>query len=817
RESDHRAWTPVTYTVTRQNATIQGLIQGKAYFFRIAAENIIGMGPFTETTKEILIRDPITVPDRPEDLEVKAVTKNSVTLTWNPPKYNGGSDITMYVLESRLIGKDKFHKVTKEKMLDRKFTVEGLKEGDTYEYRVSACNIVGQGKPSFCTKPITCKDEIAPPTLDLDFRDKLIVRVGEAFSLTGRYSGKPAPKVTWLKDDIVLKEDDRIKIKTTPTTLCLGILKSVREDTGKYCVTVENSTGSRKGFCQVNVVDRPSPPVGPVIFDEVFKDHMVVSWKPPLDDGGSEITNYIIEKKDTHKDLWMPVTSSTVKTTCKIPKLLEGREYQIRIYAENLYGISDPLISDEMKAKDRFRVPDAPEQPIIKDVTKDSAVVVWNKPYDGGKPITNYIVEKKETMATRWVKATKDPIFPGTKFKVPDLLEGCQYEFRVSAENEIGVGDPSPPSKPIFARDPIAKPSPPVNPEAVDKTKNSVDLSWQPPRHDGNGKIIGYLIEYQKVGDEEWKQANLTADSCPETNYKVTGLTEGLTYKFRVKAVNAAGESDPAHVPDPVEVKDRLEPPELILDANMAREQYVKAGDTLRLSAVIKGVPFPKVTWKKDDLEVSPKADIEVTGVGSKLEIRNTVHEDGGMYSLTVENPAGSKTVSVKVVVLDKPGPPRNLNISDVRSDSCYLTWMEPEDDGGSVITNYVVERKDVASAQWVAISSSSKKRSHMAKYLMEGTQYLFRVAAENQYGRGPYVETLKPIKAIDPLHPPGPPKNLHHVDVDKTEVSLVWNRPDRDGGAEITGYLVEYQEDGADEWTKFQTVPMLDCVVTGL
>lgn len=102
-------------------------------------------------------------------------------------------------------------------------------------------------------------------------------------------------------------------------------------------------------------------------------------------------------------------------------------------------------------------VPDAPEQPIIKDVTKDSAVVVWNKPYDGGKPITNYIVEKKETMAPRWVRVTKDSIFPGTQFKVPDLLEGCQYEFRVSAENEIGVGDPSPPSKPIFARDPIGK------------------------------------------------------------------------------------------------------------------------------------------------------------------------------------------------------------------------------------------------------------------------------------------------------------------------------------------------------------------------
>lgn len=39
-----------------------------------------------------------------------------------------------------------------------------------------------------------------------------------------------------------------------------------------------------------------------------------------------------------------------------------------------------------------------------------------------------------------------------------------------------------------------------------------------------------------------------------------------------------------------------------------------------------------------------------------------------------------------------------------------------------------------------------------MAKHLTEGNQYLFRVAAENQYGRGPFVETPKPIKALDPL-----------------------------------------------------------------
>lgn len=96
------------------------------------------------------------------------------------------------------------------------------------------------------------------------------------------------------------------------------------------------------------------------------------------------------------------------------------------------------------------------------------------------------------------------------------------------------------------------------------------------------------------------------------------------------------------------------EPPELIIDANMAREQHVKAGNTIALSAVIKGMPFPKVTWKKADKEVPSKADIVVTPVGSKLEVRNCVKEDAGVYSLTVENEAGSKTVEVKVIVLGK-------------------------------------------------------------------------------------------------------------------------------------------------------------------
>jgi len=104
------------------------------------------------------------------------------------------------------------------------------------------------------------------------------------------------------------------------------------------------------------------------------------------------------------------------------------------------------------------------------------------------------------------------------------------------------------------------------------------------------------------------------------------------------------------------------------------------------------------------------------------------------------------------LVFPDKPGPIQHLRVSDVRSDSAYLSWKDPEDNGGVRITNFVVEKKDSAATQWVPLCSTSKKRSMMLKHLMEGTSYNFRVAAENQYGRSEYTETSKAVKAMNPL-----------------------------------------------------------------
>lgn len=83
--------------------------------------------------------------------------------------------------------------------------------------------------------------------------------------------------------------------------------------------------------------------------------------------------------------------------------------------------------------------------------------VVWTPPEnDGGKSITGYILERKEKRAVRWVPCTKSPISE-RRMKVTNLIPNHEYQFRVKAENEVGLGEPSKPCRPVAAKDPIGR------------------------------------------------------------------------------------------------------------------------------------------------------------------------------------------------------------------------------------------------------------------------------------------------------------------------------------------------------------------------
>lgn len=101
--------------------------------------------------------------------------------------------------------------------------------------------------------------------------------------------------------------------------------------------------------------DTPGPPVN-VRFEEVRKNSVICKWDPPVDDGGSEILNYTLEKKDNSKVEigWTTVTSTLRGCRYPVSKLLEGKEYLFRITAENKFGPGTPAVSKPMIAKNPF-------------------------------------------------------------------------------------------------------------------------------------------------------------------------------------------------------------------------------------------------------------------------------------------------------------------------------------------------------------------------------------------------------------------------------------------------------------------------------
>lgn len=104
----------------------------------------------------------------------------------------------------------------------------------------------------------------------------------------------------------------------------------------------------------------------------------------------------------------------------------------------------------------------------------------------------------------------------------------------------------------------IDPPSQPAAPVITDKSTSSVSLSWTPPEKDGGSPVKGYIVEVQDEGSHEWRRIN-TPDKLILTNaYTVSGLKENKKCRFRIVAVNAAGESEPSPRTSDVIVQDIL-------------------------------------------------------------------------------------------------------------------------------------------------------------------------------------------------------------------------------------------------------------------
>lgn len=101
-------------------------------------------------------------PDPPTRVKIRTVTKSMVTLTWKPPRHDGGAPVTHYIVEqlcwdSSGMQKESWGQCNRRDIEETTFNIEDLNEGGEYEFRVKAVNEAGASKPSSTAGPVIVK------------------------------------------------------------------------------------------------------------------------------------------------------------------------------------------------------------------------------------------------------------------------------------------------------------------------------------------------------------------------------------------------------------------------------------------------------------------------------------------------------------------------------------------------------------------------------------------------------------------------------------------------------------------------------------
>ncbi len=124
-----------------------GLENGKTYYYYLTCMNSIGESEFSD----ILDATPLGIPSVPLSITAKALSSDSIEVSWSPPEEDGGSRILhykvyRYLMNDLISGEDRV--VMEVDGNITKFIDRGLSSGGSYIYRVSAVNSQGESELS---------------------------------------------------------------------------------------------------------------------------------------------------------------------------------------------------------------------------------------------------------------------------------------------------------------------------------------------------------------------------------------------------------------------------------------------------------------------------------------------------------------------------------------------------------------------------------------------------------------------------------------------------------------------------------------------
>jgi hypothetical protein len=391
--------------------------------------------------------------------------------------------------------------------------------------------------------------------------------------------------------------------------------------------------------------------------------------------------------------------------------LTNGTTYTFTLVAQSANGPGIGVPSNSVTPA--ATVPGAPRS--VGVTPGDGNVAVsWQAP--SGSPVDDYRVEILDGGGT--VVSSRSTA--STAATVNGLTNGTSYTAVVSASRG-GVSTAAPPSSPFVPR---GRPGLPSSPAASQTGGGTVAVTWGAPASNGGSPVTGYVVGAAGV------TAQNLGPSADQATF--TGLTVGTVYSFTVRAVNAAGTSDPATASDVT-----------------VQAQVPSAPGTVNASPAGPGTVY--VTWGPasgngttiDRYEIRPSGGGAVTSgtVSGSATINGLV--DGTTYTFDVvaigaNGAVGPPSTSNAVTPFGNPNAPTNVNFANITTTSADVTFAQQSPSNGTTVGSWRVTTVPDTGTRTVngtsfSLTGLSPSTSYTVNIVAVGTNNSTSVAGSGQ------------------------------------------------------------------------------------
>ena len=423
--------------------------------------------------------------------------------------------------------------------------ISGLSDYSPYLIQVSATNALGDGSLSqeIAVGPIFSVPD-APTSLSVSWTGTYQLVSWIAPSNNG---GSPIIRYELQRDIINTFSNPIAYAYTTDIASYIGnIYTSISKNTYYYRIRAINIAGnsSYSSTYSLSTSSPSAPPSAPVTTS--LNSSVLLTWKPSISDNGDRIISYQIEHSASSSFTSSLMVSAGNTTSATITGLTNGSIRYFRVRAVNNMGLGAFSNYSSSTPLAPLSVPGAPTNFSSSWTTRTadtypsiSALSTWTDPIsNGGSPIQSFIIETATN--TEFTQNVSSPPIDTLSYlqtiSHPITPTGNSvYYIRARAKNLVGTG----PNSSTYALSGLI-PSTMLAPIAS-PGNGLVSLSWSPPSK--NGSIISsYIIDRSTTTNFASVTSNTVTNTSPGVNnVSITGLTNGSTYYFKIKAINITG------------------------------------------------------------------------------------------------------------------------------------------------------------------------------------------------------------------------------------------------------------------------------------